>query len=72
MTPPDTSGVMKESETDRCHVAIRVYDFEEAAALLQSRGIELEEIKAGPDFKAAFLRQTDPAGNIVHLLWRRG
>jgi len=68
---PGRIEVMKESEADRCHVAIRVYDFEEAAALLKARGIELEEIKAGPDFKAAFLRQTDPAGNRVHLLWRR-
>ena len=68
---PGRIEVMKESEADRCHVAIRVYDFEEAAALLKARGIELEDIKAGPDFKAAFLRQTDPAGNRVHLLWRR-
>lgn len=68
---PGRIEIMKESEADRCHVAIRVYDFEEAAALLKARGIELEDIKSGPDFKAAFLRQTDPAGNRVHLLWRR-
>ena len=68
---PGRIEIMKESEADRCHVAIRVYDFEEAAALVKARGIELEDIKSGPDFKAAFLRQTDPAGNRVHLLWRR-
>jgi 2-dehydro-3-deoxyphosphogluconate aldolase/(4S)-4-hydroxy-2-oxoglutarate aldolase len=68
---PGRIELMKEGETDRCHIAIRVFDFDESAAMLRAKGIELEELKEGQDFKAAFLRQTDPAGNRVHLLWRR-
>jgi len=63
--------LMKEGDTDRCHIALRVFDFEEAVAMLKAKGIELEEPKVGPDFKSAFLRQADPAGNRVHLIWRR-
>jgi hypothetical protein len=68
---PGRIELMKEGETDRCHIAIRVFDFDETAAMLRAKGIELEEPKVGQDFKAAFLRQPDPAGNLVHLLWRR-
>jgi len=70
-TGPGRIELMKEGDTDRCHIAVKVYDFEEAAAALKSKGVELEEPKVGPDFKAAFLKQTDPAGNRIHLLWRR-
>ena len=63
--------VMKEGATDRCHVAIAVSDFEAAVAGLQAKGFELEEPKVKPDSQSAFLKQTDPAGNRVHLLWRR-
>jgi hypothetical protein len=38
-------------------------------AALQAQGVELAEPKMGPGFKAVFLKETDPAGNIVHLLW---
>jgi len=68
---PGRIELMKEGDTDRCHLAVKVHNFEEAAAALASRGVELEEPKVGPDFKAAFLKQADPAGNRVHLLWRR-
>jgi 2-dehydro-3-deoxyphosphogluconate aldolase/(4S)-4-hydroxy-2-oxoglutarate aldolase len=68
---PGRIELMKEGDTDRCHIAVRVFDFNEAAAMLKSKGIELEEPKIGPDFKSAFLRQADPAGNRVHLIWRR-
>jgi 2-dehydro-3-deoxyphosphogluconate aldolase / (4S)-4-hydroxy-2-oxoglutarate aldolase len=72
----ETSGpgrieLMKEGETDRCHIAVRVFDFDEAASMLKAKGIELEEPKVGSDFKSVFLRKADPAGNRVHLLWRR-
>jgi len=70
-TGPGRIELMKEGDTDRCHIAVKVHDFEEAAAALKAKGIELEEPKVGPDFKAAFLKQTDPAGNRIHLLWRR-
>ena len=68
---PGRIELMKEGDTDRCHIAVRVFNFDETAAMLKTKGIELEEPKVGQDFKAAFLRQTDPAGNRVHLLWRR-
>jgi 2-dehydro-3-deoxyphosphogluconate aldolase / (4S)-4-hydroxy-2-oxoglutarate aldolase len=68
---PGRIELMKEGETDRCHIAVRVFDMDETASMLKGNGIELEEPKIGPDFKAVFLRQTDPAGNRVHLLWRR-
>jgi 2-dehydro-3-deoxyphosphogluconate aldolase/(4S)-4-hydroxy-2-oxoglutarate aldolase len=70
-TGPGRIELMKEGNTNRCHIAVKVHDFEEAAAALKAKGIELEEPKVGPDFKAAFLKQTDPAGNRIHLLWRR-
>jgi 2-dehydro-3-deoxyphosphogluconate aldolase/(4S)-4-hydroxy-2-oxoglutarate aldolase len=63
--------VMKEGNTDRAHVAIQVADLEAAMAALQARGIEFETPMIAADRKAAYLRQTDPAGNRVHLLWRR-
>lgn len=68
---PGRLEVVKEGGTDRCHVAVEVSDFEAAVAALQAKGIELEEPKIKPDTKAVFLKQTDPAGNRVHLLWRR-
>lgn len=68
---PGRIELMKEGQTDRCHIAIRVFDFDKAAEMLRAKGVELEEPKVGQDFKAAFLKQTDPAGNQVHLLWRR-
>jgi len=68
---PGRIEFVKEGDTDRCHIAIKVHNFDEAAAALKAKGIELEEPKVGTDFKAVFLRQADPAGNRVHLLWRR-
>ena len=50
-------------------MAIRVSDFETAVAELQAKGIELEKPKIKPGVKAVFLKQPDPAGNLVHLLW---
>jgi len=67
---PGRIEVMKEGETDRSHVAIRVADFEAAVSALRAQGLELEEPKIAADAKAVFLRQTDPAGNRVHIVWR--
>jgi 2-dehydro-3-deoxyphosphogluconate aldolase/(4S)-4-hydroxy-2-oxoglutarate aldolase len=68
---PGRIEVMKQGDTDRCHLAIEVSDFDAAVAELQARGLECEEPKVGQDLKAAYLKQTDPAGNRIHLLWRR-
>ena len=53
------------------HVAIHVSDFEAAVAELQEKGIRLKEPLIGPDLKIAYLEDTDPEGNPVHLWWAR-
>ena len=60
--------VMKQPEETKCHIAIRVSNFEEACRHLQEKGIELEEPRIKKGVKAAFLKRPDPAGNRVHLL----
>jgi len=61
--------VMKKPEAIKCHIAIRVSNFEEACRHLQEKGIELEEPRIKKGVKAAFLKNPDPAGNRVHLLY---
>lgn len=68
---PGRLEIGKEGGTDRCHIAIRVSNIESAVAALQVKGVELEPIQVMPAAKAVFLKQSDPAGNRVHLLWRR-
>lgn len=53
------------------HVAIHVSDFEAAVAALRAKGIRLKEPLIGPDLKIAYLEDTDPEGNPVHLWWSR-
>jgi hypothetical protein len=54
-------------------LAVAVADFEAALAALKAQGIEVEEpwMANRPDIKAAYLKLPDPAGNRVHLLWRK-
>ncbi|NLE77780.1 MAG: VOC family protein, partial [Chloroflexi bacterium] len=66
---PGRIEIMKAGDTDRCHVAIRVADFEAAVAALEAQGLELTDAKIRPEAKAIYLKETDPAGNLVHLLW---
>jgi hypothetical protein len=47
-----------------------VSNFEKAVAALEAQGVALEEPRIKPDVKAVFLKEKDPAGNLVHLLWR--
>jgi hypothetical protein len=51
------------------HIAVRVTNFEAAAANLQAKGIGLKDANIKPDVKAAYLDIPDPEGNLVHLLW---
>lgn len=67
---PGSIEVSKEDKNDRCHIAVRVADFDEAMAHLQQLGVEFGEPKIGPGSKAVFLKTTDPAGNLVHIIWR--
>lgn len=62
--------VLKQAITDRCHVAVRVSNFEKAVASLEAQGVAFEEpLKTPPGIKAVFLKERDPAGNLVHLYW---
>lgn len=51
------------------HIAVRVSNFEEAVAALQSKGIGIKDPVLKPESKSAYLEITDPDGNLVHLLW---
>ncbi len=51
------------------HLAVRVTNFEAAAARLQAKGIGLKDANLKPDAKSAYLDIADPEGNLVHLLW---
>jgi len=66
---PGRIEIMKKPEAVKCHIAIRVSNFEEACGRLQEMGIELEEPKIRKGVKAVFLKSPDPAGNRVHLLY---
>ena len=61
--------VMK-SEPDRpCHIAVRVSDFEAAVQALNEKGVALGDPTLRPNSKSVYLKEPDPAGNTVHLLW---
>jgi len=68
---PGRIEVVKEASQAGCHICVEVTDYEEAVAALAAKGIELGEPKIRPTTKSAFLKQTDPAGNLVHILWRK-
>lgn len=68
---PGRIEVSKDPSADRPHIAIRVTNFELACSVLKAKGIELEEPKIKGDAKSVFLKGTDPAGNRVHLLWKK-
>lgn len=61
--------IMKEATGDRCHVAVRVSNFEEAVAALNAQGVELDEPRTAPGMKVVYLKEKDPCGNVVHLVW---
>ena len=66
---PGRIEIIKKPEAIKCHIAIRVSNFEEACRYLQEKGVELEEPKIKKGVKAVSLKNTDPAGNMVHLLY---
>ena len=61
--------VVKEAVTDKCHLSVQVSNFEKAVASLEAQGVALEEPIIRPGVKAVFLKERDPAGNLVHLYW---
>jgi len=60
---------MKGEPNRPCHIAIRVSDFEAAVQALREKGVALMEPSIRPNVKSVYLRDPDPAGNTVHLLW---
>lgn len=67
---PGSVEILKDEKNEHCHMAVRVADFDAAVAHLQKLGIEFEDAKIKPGLKSVFLKNTDPAGNAVHLIWR--
>ncbi|HEX2923986.1 MAG TPA: VOC family protein [Chloroflexota bacterium] len=61
---------MAAPQGESCHIAVYVKDFDGAVADLKARGFELEETKTAPTYKLAYLKQRDPGGNLVHIVWR--
>jgi catechol 2,3-dioxygenase-like lactoylglutathione lyase family enzyme len=68
---PGRIEVSKIETALACHLAIRVENFEEALKALEAQGIEYLSPTLLPEMKIAYLKQTDPAGNRVHLVWRQ-
>lgn len=66
---PGRLEIMKREPDRPCHVAILVSDFEAALEDLDAKGIEYEEPSIKPTLKAVYLKEPDPAGHTVHLLW---
>lgn len=61
--------VMKGEPDRPAHIAILVSDFDAAVADLKAKGVELLEPNIKPTVKSVYLKDPDPAGNTVHLLW---
>jgi 2-dehydro-3-deoxyphosphogluconate aldolase/(4S)-4-hydroxy-2-oxoglutarate aldolase len=61
--------VFKEPKLPKAHIAIRVSDFEAAMAALKAKGVEFDEPDIKPTYKAVYLKNPDPAGHRVHLLY---
>ncbi len=66
---PGRIEVMKNEPDRPAHIAILVSDFEAAVEDLKAKGIELLEPTIKPTTKSVYLKDPDPAGNTVHLLW---
>ncbi len=61
--------IAKQPGDDKAHICILVSNFEEAVKQLEAKGIELEKVNEKPTLKAVYLKETDPAGHRIHLLW---
>jgi len=68
---PGRIEISKSGGNPHAHVAISVTNFEAAVATLEIQGVELETPIIKPTSKAVYLKQTDPAGHRVHLLWQK-
>ena len=66
---PGRIEIIKTSSPIKCHIAIRVSNFEAACEYLKKMGIELEKPQMSNGYKVVFLKDPDPAGNRVHLVY---
>jgi len=61
--------VVKKTDWAGCHIAIRVSSFEEACRRLREKGVELEDPIIKGRLKVAWLKNLDPAGNKIHIIY---
>ena len=66
---PGRIEIIKTPSPIKCHIAIRVSNFEAACEYLRKMGIKLEEPQISNGYKVVFLKDPDPAGNRVHLVY---
>jgi 2-dehydro-3-deoxyphosphogluconate aldolase/(4S)-4-hydroxy-2-oxoglutarate aldolase len=69
-TGPGRIEILKDHEPTKAHVAIKVRHFDLACRRLADKGLEFEPVKDFGRVKAVFLKQRDPAGHKVHLLYQ--
>ena len=67
---PGRVEILKDSEPLKAHVAMKVRNFQAGCDYLRGRGIDLEPPKLLGRVKAVFLKERDPAGNKVHLIYQ--
>jgi 2-dehydro-3-deoxyphosphogluconate aldolase/(4S)-4-hydroxy-2-oxoglutarate aldolase len=63
--------IMKDNPQEYCHVAVYTPDFDAALRDLDERHVGYSEPVIKPDVKIAYLKEPDPQGNLVHLVWRK-
>ncbi|MBI4320131.1 MAG: VOC family protein [Chloroflexi bacterium] len=63
--------IVKAASDASCHLAVRVPNYEKAVAALRAQGVEFDEPRRyTPEAKMVVLRDKDPLGNSIHLLWK--
>jgi len=68
---PGRIEVVKQNIISGVHIAVQVKDMEAAIQHLNNKGIETESTVILPNISWTYLKQPDPLGNHVHLVWRR-
>ena len=63
--------IVKQNTQSGVHIAVQVEDMEAAIHHLSDKGIETEPTVILPNISWTYLKQTDPLGNHVHLVWRK-
>jgi len=66
---PGRIEIIKTPSPIKYHIAIRVSNLEAACEYLRKMGIELEEPQTSNGYKVVFLKDPDPAGNRVCLVY---